>query len=102
PISKNHFGAGVSRSCVGDRLAVSSGAENDGDFVARLERAAGPAGSCQDARAVGFDAPLDDLAGAVLHIEVNLRMWIRPDEFRDGPFDFQAKGLVVGAIAMVC
>ena len=78
-----------------DRLAIFSGTQNDGDFVARLDGASCPASPGQDTRTVCFDAPTHNFAVLVFHVQVNLRVGIGPHKLRYGSFNGDSRLLVV-------
>ena len=100
-IGEDNLGAGISRSGICDGLAISGGTENNSDLVAGFKRVARPAGATQDARTVGLDAPIDDFAGAVLHVQIDLGMRVGPDEFGDGALNSDAGGFVVGGVPVM-
>src|SRR5437660_5453224 len=99
-IGKNDLCPGISGSYICDWLAISCRTQNDCDFIARLDRASGPACPAQDARTVCFDAPMNEVAVLVFHVQVNLRVGIGPDELRHGSFNGNSRLLVVCGVSM--
>src|SRR5262249_39667361 len=100
-IGKDDLGSRISRSDVRDRLAIFRRTQNDGDFIARLQRTPRPTGASQDAWTVRFDAPVHNLAVLVFDIEVDLRMRIRPDKLRNGSLDRNSRLLVVCRVSVM-
>jgi len=75
--------------------------QRDLDGVSSFERSLGPTRLGQNAGTVQLAAPVRDVTFGVLHIEINLRVRIRPSELRNGPFEVDGLLFVVRYVGAV-
>ena len=73
------------------------------DLIPRFEVALRPAFAAENAWTIQFACPAGDLAARVLHVEIQLAMWIAPHEFRHGAVEgYRLRVIVRNVGAVVC
>src|SRR5262245_60714856 len=83
--------------------AISSAPAENGHMITGLERDVFfPPDSVQHTGTIAFELPIGGFAGLVLHIDVEITMWIRPLHLRDhsaqrdglAPIIFRTEGVM--------
>src|SRR2546426_5975066 len=68
-----------------DRSTGLRGKYTQGDFISGHKHFSGPSLAGQYAGRIEFSGPVDDVPAFILHIEIELRVGISPNEFRYSP-----------------